>query len=129
MTRYEVRDAAGELQAIHIRRNTPGGKLMSWASPADPSGLGGRRADSLPLYRSERVAEWPLDTWIVVTEGESDCDALAALDVPSMGTVTGAATCPTVEALRDIAEGRQFILWPDNDDAGRAHMVAVGANL
>lgn len=128
-TMYPVRDVGGKLQAIHERRDLPTGKVMSWRSADGSSGLHGRRVDSLPLYGSERVPAWPLDAWIIVTEGESDCDALTRLDVPSLGTVTGAAISPTVEALADVAEGRRFVTWPDNDDAGRAHMAAVGANL
>jgi hypothetical protein len=129
MTEYEIRDAGGVLQAIHIRRDTPTGKLMSWRSPDGTNNLGGRRADSLPLYGSQNVVGWDRDTWIIVTEGESDRDALTALDVPALGTVIGAASHPTVDALRDIANVRKFVLWPDNDDAGRAHMLMVGANL
>ncbi len=126
---YRVCDGAGTVQAIHERHDLPTGKDMVWRSPEGAYTLHGRRVDSLPLYRSERVPAWPLDAWIIVTEGESDCDALLACDVPALGTVTGAASCPTVDALADVARGRRFVTWPDNDDAGRAHMAAVGANL
>lgn len=133
-TNYAIRDAAGRLQAVHVRRETPEGKAMSWRGPTGAAGLAGRRVDSLPLYGSERVAAWPLDVWIVVCEGESDTDALLRLDVPALGTVTGATAgpsgvvSPTVDALQD-AKGRRFVVWPDNDDQGRAHMAAVAANL
>lgn len=136
MITYEVRDASGVLQAVHVRRDGPNGKQMSWRSPDGSESLQGRPVASLPLYGSERVAGWPLTTWIVVTEGESDCDALTALTVPALGTVTGATlkadgshTAPTVAALADIAPGRRFVTWPDNDDVGRGHMSVVGANL
>lgn len=133
--RFEIRDVAGQLQAIHVRRDTPTGKVMSWRGAGGSSGLAGRRADSLPLYGSERVPTWPLDTWIVVAEGESDTDALAAAGVPALGTVTGATAgvggvaAPTPEALAGVAEGRKFIVWPDNDEPGRRHGVATGSNL
>ena len=135
MTSYPIRDAAGVLQAWHERHDGPTGKEMWWRSPDGSMGLNGRRVDSLPLYRSEQVAGWPVDAWIVVTEGESDCDALTRLDVPALGTVTGATAgiggvaAPTVAALADVARGRRFVGWPDNDDVGRAHMVPVAANL
>lgn len=124
-----IRDCAGRLQAIHVRRDTSDGKDMSWRGPAGSYGLGGRRVDSLPLYGSERVTDWPLDAWIIVCEGENDTDALLALNVPALGTVTGAASCPTPDALADVAPGRRFVVWPDNDDAGRAHMAAMAASL
>lgn len=132
---YAIRDAAGRLHAVHVRRETPDGKAMSWRGPDGRSGLNGRRVDTLPLYGSEHVTGWSPQTWIVVCEGESDTDALVALDVPALGTVTGATvgtdsvTAPTVDALLAVATGRRFVTWPDNDDVGRAHMSAVAANL
>lgn len=135
MITFEILDAAGRLQALHDRRDGPAGKRMSWRSADGSVGLGGRRVDSLPMYGSERVMAWPSGAWIVLTEGESDCDALTRLDVPALGTVTGATAgvggvaAPTVAALADVAPGRRFVCWPDNDDVGRAHMTAVAANL
>ena len=135
VTEYPIRDARGVLRAIHVRRDTPAGKAMAWLAADRSSGLGGIRVDGLPLYRSELVPGWLVDTWIVVTEGESDCDALAALGVPALATVTGATrsgdsfTAPSVDALRDVAPGRRFVLWPDNDDVGRGHMSVTAANL
>lgn len=132
---YAIRDAAGRLHAVHVRRETPTGKAMSWRGVDGRPGLNGRRVDTLPLYGSERVPTWPLDAWVIVCEGESDTDALLALRVPALGTVTGATvgtdsvTAPTVDALRDIATGRRFVTWGDNDDVGRAHAAAVAANL
>jgi len=132
---YAIRDAAGRLHAVHVRRETPAGKAMSWRGADGRSGLNGRRVDSLPLYGSERVPTWPLDAWVIVCEGESDTDALLDLNVPALGSVTGATvgtdsvTAPTVDALRDIATGRRFVTWGDHDDVGRAHAAAVAANL
>ncbi len=129
VTEYPVRDAAGVLRAVHVRWDTPNGKCIAWRTPDGAAGLGGVPVAALPLYGSERVAGWAPDEWVVVTEGESDCDTLTAVGVPALGTVTGAASCPTPAALADVAPGRRFILWPDNDEAGRRHMTAVGAAL
>ena len=135
MTTYDIRDAAGRVQAFHDRQDGPTGKRLSWRSADGSTGLAGRRVDSLPLYGSEWVTGWPLDAWIIVTEGESDCDALTRLDVPALGTVTGATAglggvaAPTPAALASVATGRRFVCWPDNDGVGRAHMAAVVANL
>lgn len=131
MSEYEVCDLRGELQAVHVRRDTPDGKDIKWRLPdgTTRAGLRGRPVASLPLYGSQYVPDWPLAMWIVVTEGESDCDALMDLEVPALATVTGAAGTPSIDALHEVAPGRRFILWPDNDDAGRAHMVRVGENL
>lgn len=127
---FEIRDAAGDLQALHDRWDDADGKRLAWRLPGRREyGLQGRRVDTLPLYGSERVAGWPADAWIIVSEGESDADALTRLDVPAVATVTGAATAPTVEALAPVAAGRRFVTWPDNDLDGLGHMAAVGANL
>lgn len=136
MRTYRVCDLAGDVQALHERHDLPGGKDMSWRSPDGSYGLHGRRVDSLPLYGSERVHAWSGDSWIVVCEGESDTDALHALNVPALGTVTGATlkadrtyTAPSADALADVAKGRRFVTWPDNDAVGRGHMAAVAENL
>ncbi|HEY3333993.1 MAG TPA: hypothetical protein VGK16_02055 [Candidatus Limnocylindrales bacterium] len=129
MIEYPIRDALGTLRAIHVRWDTPEGKRMAWRSPDGSDGLCGVPVTSLPLYGSEAVPGLAPDAWIIVTEGESDRDALADVCVPAVGTVTGAASCPSAEALAGVAWGRAFILWPDNDDAGRRHMTAVGASL
>jgi hypothetical protein len=133
---WAICDAVGDLQAVHHRWDP--GKRLAWSLPEAPErvyGLDARRVDSLPLYGSERVAAWPLDAWIIVTEGETDADALTACDVPALATVTGATigkdrvATPTVEALSDVARGRRFVTWPDNDHVGRVHMSAVAVNL
>ena len=132
--KWEIRDMGGRHIATHTRTD-PGKRIAWWLPGATKPGLKGRRTDSMPLYRSELVPGWDTDTWLVVTEGERDCDALAAIGVPALATVTGATrtgdtfSAPTVDALRDVARGRRFILWPDNDPVGRGHMSAVAANL
>ena len=136
-TLYEIRDAHGVLRAMHRRLDGPDGKLMSWRGPDGSYGLGGVRVDSLPLYRSELVAGWPIDTYIVVTEGESDCDALTAIDGrrscrPPGSRCSGddprrlrpsavrprASIGPTVPAGRSSIRpaGRRCILAPDTPD-------------
>jgi hypothetical protein len=130
ITSYEIRDHVGALQAIHERHDLPDGKRMAWRLPGRTAyGLEGRRTDSLPLYGAQHVANWSRDMWLVITEGERDADALTRLDVPALGTVTGAAAAPTPESLAGVAVGRRFVTWPDNDDAGRQHMALVAANL
>ncbi len=123
--RYDVRDITGKLVATHIRRDLPDGtKTFAWSTPADSHGLAGRRVDSLPLYRSEKLVLVPSKSTVYVTEGEKAADALGLLGVHSLATVCGAAACPTVAALKPYA-GYRLILWPDNDDAGRTHMQRV----
>jgi len=126
---WEIRDPEGVIQAIHIRFDGPDGKKVLWKLPgADRWGLEGRGLDSLPLYGSERVKDWPDDMPIILTEGEKAADALLAAHIPAVGTVTGASSTPAEQALSVLA-GRKVVLWPDNDEAGRAHMERIAAKL
>jgi DNA primase len=76
----------------------------------------------LPLYGSERVQGWPKDdTIVILAEGEKAADALLQAGFCALGTVTGAGSTPGPEAL-GVLEGFEIVLWPDNDDQGRAHM-------
>lgn len=126
---HQIRDAAGDLIAIHRRHEfADGSKRFTWHRPHGRPGLDGLAAADLPLYGSELVAAWPPEAVIVVTEGEKASDALLAVDSHALATVTGAATAPSqgpLEVLRD----RNVLLWPDADDAGRAHMRAVADRL
>ena len=126
---YEVRDAAGELQAVHVRYDKPEGKDCFWRLPDTRGwGLKGRKLNTLPLYRTHLVRDWPEDAPVVIVEGEKAADALASIYPAVLGTVTGASGTPgpeTLEALR----GRRAVVWPDNDDEGRRHMERLAGEL
>ncbi|MBA3779739.1 MAG: hypothetical protein H0X16_10670 [Chloroflexi bacterium] len=130
MSFWEVKDRAGQTIAIHQRKDRPdGGKDMAWRRPSGELGLNGTRLESLPLYGAHRLAaEWPEPQPLVLTEGEKACDALVAAGVPAVASVTGASSTPSAESLGDLA-GRFVILWPDNDEAGRAHMLRIAERL
>jgi DNA primase len=122
---WRIRDAEGEVQALHVRFDRDGAKECRWLLPgADAWGLDGRKVSTLPLYGSERVKEWSRDAIVVVVEGEKAADALLEAGFCALGTVTGAGDAPSTEVLR-VLEGFEVVLWPDNDDQGRAHMGRV----
>ena len=122
---WYIRDPEGELQAVHIRFDRDDGKDCFWRLPgASGWGLKGRRLSTLPLYGSERVKDWPEDAVVVLAEGEKATDALAWAYPQTLGTVT----TPGSEAL-EVLRGRRVVLWPDNDEPGRAHMERVAAAL
>lgn len=131
-TRYPLRDAAGNLVAVHVRRDlADGSKQMPWlwpdGSPSSPDRT--ISPTTLPLYGSELLGDVDERVPIVVTEGEKAAAAVVtALKLPALGTVTGAASTPgpaALEALRD----RKVVLWPDNDPIGRDHMARVSRAL
>jgi hypothetical protein len=126
---WRLKDAAGEVQALHVRFDRDGDKDCFWRLPgARRWGLDGRKLSTLPLYRSEHVEDWPDDVQVVVVEGEKAADALASVYPAVLGTVTGAESTPGPEAL-EVLRGRRAILWPDHDPPGRAHMERVAEAL
>ena len=133
-TQWTIREADGTPVAVHYRKTLPNGnKRTWWGSPDGTIGLKGRRARTLPLYGVERMADSSA-TAICIVEGEKAADALreAEPSVLALGTVTGAASSPTSEVLKPVADsGLPVFLWPDADPDGSGvrHMHAVAASL
>ena len=132
VTEYEIRDTAGELQAVHGRRDKLIGKDLWWRMPDGTTGLGGRKTRTLPLYRSQfikRDSGEPARS-VCIVEGEKAADALAGA-VPTMlvlGTITGASSAPDAEVLQPVIDtGLPVYLWPDRDAEGAKHMQRVAA--
>lgn len=129
MIRYELPDQRGCIQAVHVRiEAADGGKRFVWEQEDGSPGLLGRPVASLPLYGIWRLAQASVDTVVFVTEGEKAADALDAVGLLAVGTVTGAAATPDDDVLSSLTN-REVSLWPDNDDVGRAHMNRIAARL
>ncbi len=127
-TLYAIRGTDGEPVAVHVRSDTPTGKRIVWRLPDGTAGLGGMATADLPLYGSEQLAHWDTSRPVIVCEGEKAALALLGAGFRSLGTVTGAASAPSVAVLKSL-RGHHVILWPDNDDAGRRHMHKVAERL
>jgi hypothetical protein len=129
---WHVKDPDGEIKAIHVRFDRgPDDKVCLWRLPgAKPQdwGLKGLKLAELPLYRSEHVADWPVEVPVIVVEGEKAADALAEVYTAVLGTVTGTGGTPGHKAL-EVLRGRRVVLWPDNDDEGRRHMARIAEML
>ena len=126
---YEIRDRGGTLVARHVRSQRPDGrKTFFWQRSNGSSGLGGVAVVDLPLYGSERLVPLKAGALIVVTEGEKAADALLALDIPAVGTVTGAAGCPSDEVLATL-DRFDVAVWPDADPQGRKHAAKLRDGL
>lgn len=128
MNRYPIRTAGGEVLAYHCRDDGPSGKRMWWEQPDGTPGLGGMRTEDLPLYGVAAAGRWDVDKPVIVVEGEKAAHALAHAGWQAVGTVTGAAGCPSGEALMPLL-AMTALLWPDADEAGRQHMLRVAAIL
>lgn len=124
--RHELRDEAGSLVAVHVRKDyDDGSKDLPWERPDGSNGLGGLPIDTLPLYGVHELGDAAA---VVLVEGEKARDALARLGVPAVGTVTGAKSCPNHDSLRPLV-GRDVILWPDADDEGQGHIQRIAERL
>lgn len=127
---WVIRDGNGEPLAVHKKYLKPDKvkKFFLWfmADGVTPSKKGTAnqvKPERLPLYGAHRFQ--PEGT-VFLTEGEKACDALYDQGFVSLGTVTGASSCPCPEAL-ELLRGRDVVFWPDNDAPGRLHRDTVCA--
>jgi hypothetical protein len=125
----EIRNRDGTVLAQHVEERLENGdKNVTWQRPGGRRGLGGVKVTSLPFYGMERLAEWPKGTAIVLGEGENVQEALTALGIPALGTVTGAATVHDDDVIRSLV-GYDVVIWPDHDADGQKHAVGHAKRL
>lgn len=131
--RWELRDAAGELIAIHHRRDPE--KRYWWELPTGETSLGGQHPSELPLYFADTLADVPAGERIFLCEGERATEALVEAGLYAVGTVCGAGVTPCDDALRPLL-GRMVYLWPDADPVnnqgvrpGQEHMQRIRERL
>ena len=94
-------------------------KRFVWQQPDGSSGLD-RSVSELPLYGTEQLPDLKSGRLVVVTEGEKAAGALRVRDIPAVGTVTGAAGCPTDDVLATL-DSFDVAVWPDADPQGHKH--------
>jgi putative DNA primase/helicase len=97
-----------------LRQNSKTGAICwKWKGPGDPR----------PLYGLADLAQHP-DATVLFVEGEKKADAVAKYypqgDVIGVSAMGGAGSIDKAN-LSPLA-GRNTVLWPDNDDTGRAAM-------
>jgi uncharacterized protein (DUF927 family) len=127
---YTDRDGKPLYWRIRAKNPTTGDK---WIRPMKMNGtsyaLGEPAADEQPdgkpLYRLHDLAA-RTDDVVIVTEGEHKADKLAALGL--LVTTSGAADSAGKADWQPLA-GRDVLIWPDHDEAGRRYAEAVAAAL
>lgn len=77
-------------------------------------------------YRLPQLLAQP-DAPVFIVEGEKDADNLAALGIVATCNAGGANKWRT--ELTPYFKGRDVVILPDNDDAGRAHAALVSSKL
>ena len=99
-------------------------KRFVWQQPDGSSGLNGRSVSELPLYGTEQLPGLKSGRLVVVIEGEKAAGALRVRDIPAVGTVTGAAGCPSAEVLATL-DSFDVAVWPDADPQGHKHAAKL----
>ena len=125
---WAIRQAGGSFFSNHHRKDLANGKRQIWWDK-------GTQSKDAPLYLSETVRERDHSDSLLLCEGEPDTDALVDKGFYALGTVTGASTPPSDEAL-SVLHGRAVALWPDADPettnppfAGQRHMDEIAGRL
>lgn len=125
---FPIKTAEGRLVAVRKRRGSGEKKELLWELPNGKLGLGGIKTADLPLYGSEHLKTFDRSRWVELCEGEAKTYELQTFGAQALGTSTGASSAPARQVLESL-RGFKVRLWPDNDDAGRAHMKRIAAIL
>lgn len=127
---YEYRTADGTPMAVKARFETDSGKYFRWRLPDGDyrDGLGGMALESLPLWGADLIAGAPEDKPILFVEGEKAATACREAGLLALCHAGGASTVKFGDSLA-VLKGRDAILWPDNDEAGRGFMARVAVQL
>jgi putative DNA primase/helicase len=131
--RYEIKNVAGEIIAVHLRREWDRGpdkkpdKDCLWESNGQ-SGLGGLKTSALPLFGSETISKLQPGSVIELVEGEKTALALRQRGYTALATVTGSSTVPDDAVLETIMH-LTVRCWPDNDVPGWKHMRTIAGTL
>jgi len=131
--RWSYRDPAGAV-LFHILRfdRIDGGKeflpLTLWR---DAQGLRWRWKSvpaPRPLYGLNALAARP-DATVIVCEGEKSADAAARTFPKSVAVTSPGGANAADKADWSVLRGRNVLIWPDADKAGRDYAAKVGATL
>ena len=122
-------DEQGEALYWRIRAKHPS-TGEKWIRPMRLNGRGyefgePKYPEGKPLYALHRIASNP-DAAIWIAEGEQKADALNKLGL--VATTTGGATSAGTANWRPL-KGRACIIWPDNDEPGKAYAGEVASIL
>lgn len=93
--------------------------------PWDVSTRSYKAPETRPLYNLPNIVRAPE---IIVVEGEKAADALITQGLDAT-TAMGGANAPFEKTDWSALRGRKVMIWPDNDDAGRAYATRLKAHL
>src|ERR1051326_1315791 len=125
VTWYDYFDEHGEL-LFQVGRKSPKG--FTQRQPDGKDGWinnvqGVRRV----LYRLPELIAADKGRTVFVCEGEKDCEALKRLNL--IATTNSGGAEKWLDEYSETLRGRNVVILPDNDDAGRRHAQKVSASL
>jgi hypothetical protein len=121
--RYVYTDDLGNRLGEVLRYRLPNGKKTF--SQRGPGGEGKAPPDPKPLYNQQALVD---ESVVVLVEGEKCVEALREAGITATTAMGGASFDPARVDWKPL-RNRKVLLWPDNDDAGRAFMARVQAHL
>lgn len=130
---FAYHQASGALDGFVLRFDTPTGKEtrpLRWGQLRGRVGWhlkGWAGDDARPLYRLPTLLAAP-DLPVLLCEGEKAADAAADVVGPSWVVIASmnGARSPHRTDWSHLA-GRDLVIWPDNDEPGRAYALAAAA--
>jgi hypothetical protein len=120
--RWDYLDTAGNLIACVYRYDTPNGKEFR---PWDVKARRHKAPDPRPLYNQPGIVTADR---VVLVEGEKCADALIAQGICATTAMNG-ANAPTQKTDWSPLAGKHVLIWPDNDEAGKAYALRAADAL
>jgi hypothetical protein len=122
---YQYITPGGEPAGEKGRFERPdGSKTFRWRKPGETVWSGGVKTAELPLYGAEVVAGADPSVPVWYVEGEKATEALHEQGQLAVTHGGGAGQKDFGDAL-EVLRGRDVLLWPDNDPAGRECMARL----
>jgi putative DNA primase/helicase len=109
---------AGNLIACVYRYDTPDGKEFR---PWDVKARRHKAPDPRPLYNRPGIVKADR---VVLVEGEKCADALIAKGICATTAMNG-ANAPIEKTDWSPLAGKHVLIWPDNDEAGKAYALRI----
>lgn len=123
---YRYTDVIGKLLAEVERYDwEKDGEPQKTFRPWDVKQRAYRAPETRPLYNLPNISSAPE---IIVCEGEKAADALIAQNIDAT-TAMGGSNAPIEKTDWGIVKGRLVVIWPDNDEAGKAYAERLKSHL
>ncbi len=120
--RWDYLDVASNLIACVYRYDTPDGKEFR---PWDVKARRHKAPDPRPLYNQPSIINTDR---VVLVEGEKCADALIAKGICATTAMNG-ANAPIEKTDWSPLKGKHVLIWPDNDEAGKAYALRAADAL